>query len=152
MKRYVHRHRVKPYLTHKGLIVRANAFEAFKAYIQMYENTHFTDVFKLLKNVCGVYRFNSNGQTLYIGYSENLQERICVSYFNHCVGYGNITIQLILCEDIKQALDNEIYYIQQIKPTWNIMRVNEQISITTDILQFNAPININNDFFMRFCD
>lgn len=139
--------RLETFVTYSGEVVRLNPYKEFKYFIENTPNTIFTQHYKLFKNQTGVYRFNINDQPFYIGYSENLENRVKKSFFNHCLLIDDITFQYILCDNKWDAIQVEAYYISILKPTKNKTGINDIINPTIEIPQFCKPIRV---FFNEF--
>ena len=83
------------------------------------------NIMNYLKNQIGVYRFNVNDKPHYVGYSENLYDRVRNSFFNHCFELNNVTFQYILCESKEEAIKLESHYISMLQPSQNIAGIRE---------------------------
>lgn len=118
--RRFHKSRIRPILTWSGKVYRLNDYIEFNKFIKDTPKEIFSQHYSLFKNQTGVYRFNSNGQTLYIGYSQDLENRVRISYFNHAFGRENIEFQYILCDNQQQAMEIELFYIKTLKPVFNV--------------------------------
>lgn len=136
--------KVESVLTYSGAVYRINKYEEFNRFIEKYSYTAFAIHYSLFKNQCGVYRFNLNNQPLYIGYSENLFNRVRISFFNHCFTRDNITFQYILCENKEHAMDLEAYYIKELKPKSNLMnkKFTSRNINNIEVLEFCSPMTI----------
>jgi predicted GIY-YIG superfamily endonuclease len=108
-----------PVMDYKGAVYHIHQYNEFNAYIKAYINTDFAKHYTLFKKQIGVYRFNCNGETQYVGYSINLWERVRESFFNHCLSYECVEFQYILCDNKEEAIKLESYYIQLLKPRDN---------------------------------
>lgn len=104
-----------------GVVIEIKRYSEWQQFLKMFPDCIFSQHYKLFRNQIGVYRFNVNDKTHYIGYSGNLFNRVPVSFFNHCLTHKYVTFQYILCDSVEEAKLIERYYINTLKPTNNVM-------------------------------
>jgi len=140
----VFKSRIETILTQSGQPVRINAYKEFNEFIKDSGNTDFARHYSLFKNQTGVYKFNTLNRCQYIGYSQNLFDRVRRSYFNNCFGFDYIEFQYILCDTQIEAMNIESYYIKTLQPYKNIAgKVNILINEDIKILPLCNPMLIN---------
>lgn len=144
-KSHFYRSRIRPILTWSGEVYRLNDYIEFKKFVKQTPETIFSQHYSLFKNQTGVYCFSSNGVVLYIGYSQDLENRVLKSYFNHAFGRDNVLFQYILCDNQQQAMEIELFYIKTLKPLYNISgryKKNEVVNII-QAPKFCSPIKLS---------
>jgi hypothetical protein len=135
-------------MLHNGAVVQLNPFVSFNNYIKNYSETDFAQHYSLFEWQTGVYRFNLDGKPHYIGYSQNLFDRVRTSFFNHCLMFDDITFQYILCDSKEEAMDIESYYIYHLQPSVNYSGRHRNSSKTKNPPEFCRPMQIHfNEFF-----
>lgn len=133
MARIVFKSRIEAMILHSGELIYINQYKEFNEYIKQYSNTDFAKHYTLFKNQTGVYRFNVNDKPHYVGYSQNLFDRVRKSFFNTCMGFNNVTFQYILCDTQFEAMEIEAHYIKLLQPFKNQSGRNLKRDIDTNI-------------------
>jgi hypothetical protein len=150
MGRIIFKSRIEAMLLDSGELIYINQYKEFNEYIKQYNYTNFAKHYKLFNNQVGVYRFNINGICYYIGYSENLKDRVRRSFFNNCMGYNNITFQYILADTKQQAIDIESYYIKSLQPTKNYMSKKGAVNTDVEYPEFCNEMEIHfNNYYTK---